>query len=74
MLAACHDKEEREREREGGGKESHNLERFLTRSHEDGNGQPSRMKGVNGPSLVRHICEKHQFFGNSRLWLMRFRC
>lgn len=66
MLAACHDKEEREKEK-GKKKESYNLERFLTRSHEDGNGQPSRMKGVNGPSLVCHICEKHQFFGNSRL-------
>lgn len=57
----------RKRERERKKKESYNLERFLTRSHEDGNGQPSRMKGVNGPSLVCHICEKHQFFGNSRL-------
>lgn len=57
----------RKRERERKKKESYNLERFLTRSHEDGNGQPSRMKGVNGLSLVCHICEKHQFFGNSRL-------
>lgn len=43
MLAACHDREER-REEKRGAKESHNLERFLTRSRKDGNGQPGRQR------------------------------
>lgn len=58
MLAACYDRDEcnwGHQEGEKKKRKSHNLERFLTRTREDENGQPGRLKGVNVPSCVRHL-------------------